>query len=156
VKVVLDRMEVWSGSRDRPVRLQHVEDWVLQAHHLFNRAECVFDPYQAVGVAQRLRERRVKVEEFTFSSGSVGRLANVLHTLLRDQALALPDDDELLEELANVRLRETSPGVVRMDHDPGRHDDRAIAIALAAQHLLQERILPVATVSKYRLVIGGR
>ena len=24
----------------------------------------------------------------------------------------------------------------RMDHDPGRHDDRAVALALAAHHLV--------------------
>jgi hypothetical protein len=68
---------------------------------------------------------------------SVGRLASTLHLLLRNRRLALPDDPELLEELANVRLRETSPGVLRMDHDPSRHDDRAIALALAAHRLLE-------------------
>jgi hypothetical protein len=35
-----------------------------------------------------------------------------------------------------VRLRETSPGVLRMDHDSGRHDDRAIALALACHRLV--------------------
>ena len=42
------------------------------------------------------------------------------------------------DELANVRLRETSPGVYRMDHDPDKHDDQAIALALAlaANHLI--------------------
>jgi hypothetical protein len=40
------------------------------------------------------------------------------------------------DELRNVRLRETTPGVVRIDHDPDRHDDRAIALALAASKLL--------------------
>jgi len=30
----------------------------------------------------------------------------------------------------------TSPGVYRLDHDHGRHDDRAIALALGAEHLL--------------------
>jgi hypothetical protein len=50
--------------------------------------------------------------------------------------LVLPDGPELLAELGNVRLRETSPGVLRMDHDPDKHDDRAIALALAAHQLL--------------------
>jgi hypothetical protein len=36
-----------------------------------------------------------------------------------------------------VRLRETSPGVYRMDHDPDKHDDRAVCLALAAVWLLQ-------------------
>jgi hypothetical protein len=39
-------------------------------------------------------------------------------------------------KLAHVRLRETSPGVVRLDHDADRHDDRAISLGLAAVTLL--------------------
>jgi phage FluMu gp28-like protein len=96
----------------------------------------VFDPWQAVGMAQRLRTQGVSVEEFTFSSASVGRLAGTLHRLLRDGLVALPDDEELLDELAHVRLVEKSPGVVRMDHASGRHDDRAVCLAMAAQTLL--------------------
>lgn len=30
----------------------------------------------------------------------------------------------------------TSPGVIRIDHDPDQHDDRALALALAASKLL--------------------
>jgi phage terminase large subunit-like protein len=134
-RIVLDRMEVWTGTRKDPVRLSAVEAWVWQAATAFG-AKVIFDPFQAVGMMQRLQERRVQVEEFIFSSGSVGRLAATMHVLLRDRALALPDDPELLAELANVRLRETSPGVLRMDHDPDKHDDRAIALAMAAQDLL--------------------
>jgi phage terminase large subunit-like protein len=132
-RVVLDRMQVWGGSRDSPVRLADVEEWLLQASRTYNRAKVVFDPWQAAGLSQRLKARGVRVEEFTFSATSVARLATTLHLLIRDHALALPPDEALLEELANVRLRETSPGVLRMDHDPDGHDDRAIALALAAQ-----------------------
>lgn len=128
-------MQVWQGSRKLPVRLSHVEDWIVQAAQSFS-AKVVFDPFQMVGTAQRLQERGIEVEEFAFGSASVGRLASTLHLLLRDRALALPNDPELLDELANVRLRETSPGVLRMDHDPDKHDDRAIALAMAAHELL--------------------
>lgn len=157
-RIVLDRMEVWQGSRKEPVRLSRVEEWVVQAASSFD-AKVVFDPFQMVGTAQRLQDRGIKVEEFTFSSASVGRLASTLHLLLRDRALALPDDPELLDELANVRLRETSPGVLRMDHDPDRHDDRAIALAMAAHDLLNHA--PVGHtgplhVEDRRLQSGGR
>ncbi len=134
-RIVLDRMQVWSGTRLKPVRLSDVEAWLLEAATSF-KAKVVFDPFQAVGMMQRLQERRVEVREFVFNSSSVGRLASTLHLLLRDRALALPDDPELLDELSNVRLRETSPGVLRMDHDPDKHDDRAIALAMAAHELL--------------------
>jgi hypothetical protein len=71
-----------------------------------------------------------------FSASSVGRLASTLHLALRNRALALPDDDALISELANLRLKETSPGVVRLDHDGSGHDDRAVALALCVHHLL--------------------
>jgi len=141
-RIVLDRMMVWSGSRLRPVRLADVEEWVAEASAGYGHAPVVADPWQAVGSAQRLRSRGCRVEEFTFSASSVGRLASTLHLLIRQHCLALPDDPELLDELANVRLRETSPGVLRLDHDPDRHDDRAIALALVATHLLPKARQP--------------
>ncbi|MDQ3671488.1 MAG: terminase large subunit [Actinomycetota bacterium] len=134
-KVVLDRMQVWAGTRDNPVQLAAVEEWLVEAATSY-RAIVRCDPWQAVGSMQRLRSRGVRCEEFTFSSASVGRLASTLHLLLRNGQLALPDDADLLDELRHVRLRETSPGVVRMDHDADQHDDRAIALALAASRLL--------------------
>ena len=71
----------------------------------------------------RLSEQRLHLAPArAFSVQSVGRLASTLTLLIRNYALALPDDPD---ELANLRLRETSPGVLRIDHDPDKHDDRA-------------------------------
>jgi phage terminase large subunit-like protein len=137
VRVVLDRLQVWSGTRKSPVRLSEVGEWLLFECRSYNGASIVFDPHQAIDLTQRLTDRGIRTHEFTFSSASVGRLASTLHLLLRDHALSLPDDELLLEELATVRLRETSPGVLRMDHDADKHDDRAIALALAAQRLVE-------------------
>jgi hypothetical protein len=78
----------------------------------------------------------VLVDEFTFSAASVGRLANTLHVVIREHQLAISDDAALVDELANVRLKETAPGVVRLDHDADKHDDRAVTLALAATWLL--------------------
>lgn len=146
-RVVLDRMEVWQGSKSRPVQLGDVEDWVLEASRAFNGAQVVFDPFQAIGSAQRLEASGVRCHQFNFSQGSVGRLASTLHRLLSDGALALPPDEDLLDELSHVRLVERSPGVVRMDHASGRHDDRAIALALAAHHLLNKPAGVTSTVA---------
>ena len=135
-RVVLDRIAVWQGRRGTPVDLNVVEAWVRQASQTYNGAPVIFDPFQSVQLTQRLRAQGVVCREFTFSTASVGKLAMALYQLLRDGRLALPDDDELVDELANVRLVERTPGVFRLDHDPGRHDDRAIALALAAHALL--------------------
>ena len=134
--VHLDRMAVWQGTPARPVDLTEVETWLAESARTYGAA-LVFDPWQSVGMCQRLRAQGVRVTEFAFTAQSVGRLAVTLHTAIRDHRLALPDDEALLDELANVRLRETSPGVFRLDHDPDKHDDRATALALAVHNLLE-------------------
>ena len=134
--VILDRQQTWAGTRNNPVQIATVEGWLLEAHRTYNRAAVVLDPWQAVHLAQRLRGERIRVQEFIFSAASVGRLALTLYRLLRDHQLALYDEPDLLDELANVRLIETTPGSYRIDHDPDKHDDRAISLALAAQRLL--------------------
>lgn len=136
-RVVLDRLIVLRGSRGSEVQLAHVEDAIAEASAHYGRARVRIDPWQAIGLRQRLESRGVPIEEYPFTAQSVGRLANTLHLLLRDRLVALPDEVELIDELANVRLRETAPGVLRIDHDPGRHDDRAIALALAATALVE-------------------
>jgi hypothetical protein len=136
-RVVLDRMEVWQGSRLRPVKLETIEEWLIEASGRYNHARIVADPWQSVGTLQRLKAKGVSADEFSFTAQSVGRLASSLFNAIRDRAIALPPDEELLDELAHVRLRESSPGVWRMDHDSGRHDDRAIALGLVAMTLLQ-------------------
>ena len=134
--VVLDRINTWTGTSEHPVQISDVETWLTQASATYHSVTVILDPWQAIGLAQRLKRRRIRVEEYTFSAPSVGRLATTVHLLLREHRLALPQDAQLLDELANVRLRETSPGVYRMDHDPDKHDDQAIALALAANHLI--------------------
>lgn len=155
VKVVVDRVAVWAGSRLAPVSLTEVTDWVFQAAVDYGGV-VVFDPYQAVQLSQELRAQGVLTEQFTFSSGSVGRLAATLHRLLREKAMEIPRDQELIDELVNVRLRETSPGVFRLDHDRGKHDDRAIALALAAHHLLNGTGVERALYARPQLVRGER
>jgi len=137
MRVIVDRVQAWAGSRVNPVQLSDVGDWIDLAAREFNGATVIYDPFQAVELSQRLAKRGVRCEQFTFSAQSVGRLALTLYQLLRSRSLALPNEPELLEELANVRLRETTPGSFRLDHDPDRHDDRAVALALAAHRLFE-------------------
>lgn len=43
-------------------------------------------------------------------------------------------------QLANVRNPLNDPGVLRLDHDPDRHHDRAVAMALDASYLVEQPI----------------
>ncbi len=135
---VMDRMAVWRGSSEEPVPLSEVEAWIVQASGSYGGARVVADPWQGVGMLQRLVGQHIEASEFPFTAVSVGRLAAALFNAIRDRTLALPADEELLDELAHVRLRETSPGVFKLDHDSGRHNDRAVSLALAVTTLLRD------------------
>lgn len=52
--------------------------------------------------------------------------------------MALPGDADLLDELLTVRLRESAPGVYRLDHDTGQRDDRAVSLGLGALALTEQ------------------
>lgn len=145
-RVVLDRIAVWQGTRKEPVQLSDVEAWLLQASKSYNNAAICFDPWQAAGTTQRLRTQGVRVVEFSFTAASVGKLAVALHNALRNRALALPNDEDLIDELANVRIKETSPNTYRLDHVSGQHDDRAISLALCVQFLLDKPVQDFGTI----------
>jgi hypothetical protein len=74
-----------------------------------------------------------------------------LHGVIRGHSLSIPNDRDLVEELSTVKLVETGPSTVRIDHESGRHDDRAIAVALAAVALLSEDVPVAAPVTYYRI-----
>lgn len=150
---VLDKIHVLQGSSARPVLLAEVEALVRQTCDAYNRAQVIYDPWQAVGLAQRLKAASYSTVEFNFTSQSVGRLASALHLGLRDGLVSLPDDRDLIEELAAVRLRTNGAGVMRMDHASGGHDDRAQALALCVLHFAQQPVTGSgsATVPKGRV-----
>ncbi len=136
-RVCLDRMEVFSGTPQNPVDLDTVQEWLEETAKRY-RARIIIDPYQAAALQSRLRKRGVQIDEFVFSQTSVGRLAVALHTSIREHRLALPNDEPLLDELRNVRLKATTtPNVYRLDHDNSRHDDRAISLALCVLALAE-------------------
>ncbi len=97
--VVLDRINTWTGTSEHPVQISDVETWLTQASATYHSVTVILDPWQAIGLAQRLKRRRIRVEEYTFSAPSVGRLATTVHLLLREHRLALPQDAQLLDEL---------------------------------------------------------
>lgn len=134
--VVLDRIEVWEGSRAHPVDLGSVEASIVECWLAYGRPTLVFDPHQAAATTQRLRKRGVRVEAYQFTQQSIGRLAATLYQLLAGRLLDLPDDEALVDELAAARIEERAAGVWRIDHDTGAHDDRVISLALGAHHLL--------------------
>ncbi len=133
-RVVVDRLMVWEPRPGAPVSLDDVKAWVAEFCRSY-RATLFYDPSQAYLLVEQLRSSNVRCVEFVFTSSSVGKLATAVMQALRSRLLWLPDEPGLREEILSVRLRETSPNVLRIDHASGSHDDQVIAVAMACYQL---------------------
>jgi hypothetical protein len=134
---VVDRLRVWKPSRAHPIDLGEVEAFVELVAGEYGRAKVIFDKYAAVQMIGRLRRRGVDAHGMDITATGNTRRAVMLYRLLRDTAIELPDDPELVEELSTLSLRETTPGSYRLDTSgaAGGHHDRATAISLAVEPL---------------------
>lgn len=135
-RVVTDHIERWKGSRRKPVQVKRVEDWLATKAPQWNGATVYADPTQFVGSLQNLNRRGVRAKEWPFTSSSVGQVATALVQAFRNRQIEVPDIPALREELLAVRLRESSPGVTRLDHDPNGHDDQAVVLGMACHLFL--------------------
>jgi len=133
-RVTVDRLQVWTPRPGAAVSLDDVRLWLVEMCRSYG-ARLRYDPSQAYLMVEQLRRAGVQCDEFVSTSASVGHLATSLMQSLRGRLLTLPDDAALRQELLEVRLRETSPNVLRIDHKSGRHDDRVIAVAMAVHAL---------------------
>jgi hypothetical protein len=135
-RVVADHLERWQGSKKKPIQLAAVEDRIVELSFEYNRAPVHADPDQFVGNLQSLNRRGVKAKEFIFSTSSVGQVATALVQAFRNGQIHVPNVKVLREELLRVRLRESAPGVTRLDHDRSGHDDQAVTLGLLCHLLL--------------------
>jgi hypothetical protein len=137
-RVVIDRLLRWTGTRAAPVSLGAVETSILACWREFHAPTLHFDYHQAAQLTQRLTAAGVNTQEFGFTVAGVNKLARTLFGCLRDRSILLPNIPELLSELSSVRLVETGPNLLRLDHKSGSHDDMAVACAITAAALLDE------------------
>lgn len=135
-RLVVDHIERWKGSKKRPIQVAAIEAWLVTASKYWNHARVYADPNQFRGSIQNLLRQGVRGEAWNFTSSSVGLIATALVQAFRNQQIMVPDIPVLEEELLRVRLRESSVGSVRLDHEKGAHDDQAVVIGMAAHILL--------------------
>ena len=137
--IVVDHLERWQGSKKNRVVIDQVRRRVAELSGEYNRAKVYADPDQFVDSLQQLNRMGVRAEEFAFTSTSVGQVATALVQAFRSRQIVVPDNPALREELLQVRLRETSGAVARLEHDPTGHDDQAVTIGMACHLLLAKQ-----------------
>ena len=138
----VDVVRRWAGTKENPVRLAEVRDWLLTEARRYNGARVVIDSWQAFGMVQELKEQGIRAEVVHPTPQLKSQLALGLRTAIREGTLALPDDPPLLRELTCVRLRASSTGHHWIDHDPGEHDDQVFAVSVGVAVALEDARKP--------------
>lgn len=141
-------MRVWQGKDfpDKHVPVTVVEEWLEKIALGFPGVRVVIDPYQMEPVIQKY-EHVLPIERFEPRGGrSNFELAQVLRELLANRRLAVypgcgtiiaPNDLRVMEkhsfvdELCELIVVPKSYGY-RLDHRPRKHDDRVVAVGMAA------------------------
>jgi phage terminase large subunit-like protein len=146
-RVVVDHVERWLPTKRSPVRLETVEAAIVRLQAEYGGAHVRMDPAKGEQMSQALRERGLSVEEYTFHEASIDKIASNLARLFGERRITVPDLPDLRDELATVILKTTPSGRTRIDHHSGRHDDMAVAIALAAHFLMAQPFFGAPTVT---------
>jgi phage terminase large subunit-like protein len=144
-EVILDHVRTWKGKANSPVILDEIERHLFDLGQRFNRLDKIlFDPYQAVSIAQRLLEKGLPMEQFNFSANNITRLTQNLFQLFKNGRIKLFEYDPLTNELLTVKIVEKNYGF-RIDHERGQHDDHVISLGLAALAAVEAPAYTLAT-----------
>lgn len=163
--IVIDRMDVRLRRHDEAeVPISWVEDWIEEVanarFHVNANGKLVVDPYQMLNTIQKI-EKQQPVERFEHRAGKENyKMAELVRTTVVNGELAwypdagtitTPDGEDTLEmELRGLKLKKMFYGY-RFDHDSGKHDDRVVAIGMAALTAVKDDILPWVAPPKLQL-----
>ncbi len=147
-RFVIDELLVLQGSPENRVQLSSVDEWLDSRIRAFGNVMVVLDPYQMESTAQRLENRGIEVKRFEARGGKSNyELCEKLRTTVvnhqiawRPEAGVLPTPsgmESLADELTKLILKVTPYGY-RIDHEAGKHDDRACAIGMALVEALED------------------
>lgn len=153
--IIVDRLDVWQGSRTNPIQISSVERWLDETRKLYPLSCVVIDPHQMVSTIQRY-QGLVPIEEWQPRGGKANyEMAQAFRSALVNDRLAwypkagsllvtdpttgYPVEETLEDELLMLQLKPMAYGF-RVEHLPSRHDDRFVALAMAVAHLHNSRL----------------
>jgi L-alanine-DL-glutamate epimerase-like enolase superfamily enzyme len=105
-------------------------------------ANILFDPHQAILLAQQLAARGLTLFEMPFTGPNCNKMASALLQAFRERRIDLyrdADGDRLIDDLGRLTIVEKSFGYkLEASHDPNTgHADRAFALAIALPAALE-------------------
>lgn len=143
VRVVVDRVRGWRGSKADPVRIDPTLDAIAELSRAYNGAAVITDQWAAQAITQSLAARGVTVAERPWSNQGKVDAVGAMRAALYAGALSIPRHHELVAELCALEQRPTPGGRPRIAAPGGGRDDYATAVmALVAELVATAAVEP--------------
>lgn len=150
-RLVVDRSVMLKGdpNAEPKVRVQiaDVDSWIEDMFGLYKPCALVFDEYQMEGTIQKQEALKRPAVRYELRGGHGAKeLAMLLRELVANHRLRIPVPvnesnipglETLLEELKQITTKYNSLGFRFENGKTGTHDDRAVAITMAAREALK-------------------
>jgi len=130
-RVVLGPVTVWKPSKAQPISFAEVEAELLVWRDRFDLAAVGFDPYQAVGLAQRLTAAGVPMVEVAQTASNQTAATTALRHAISDRRLVLWPHEDVRRCLLNAVLDERAGSLKLAKPSPGAKIDAAVSLAFA-------------------------
>lgn len=137
--IVIDVIRRWAGTRSAPLGFERVMKEIAQIVKPYGVRKIVGDQYCAPVIGQEFEKLGFQYEEVNFSHGTRERLFSNLKHLMIQQKIELLDDPNSLGQLRSLEEHKTSSGNLEICTPHGTKDDLAVAIALGAFKLCEQR-----------------
>lgn len=146
-QIILDKLDVWQGSREHHVSIERVEEWIAEQLRNFAVSHIVLDAFQLESVAQKY-EKIVSLERVNFGGNTYQKISENLRSLILNQRLViypqagqlvLPNGklEDLIDELEALIIIEKGNIGWRFEHLDGFHDDRGVVVGMCSLKLHQ-------------------
>ena len=147
--IIIDKMDVWQGSKESPVTIAAIERWLDEHRTKFRFSKFIFDPWQLEGTYQRY-QGLLPLEKFSYRGGAGNHeMAQALRTTIVNGNLLWPEAigevmfrgkrHTFADELNEVITVQMGYGF-RISTLPNFHDDRVVAVGSAVKYLLENKI----------------
>jgi phage terminase large subunit-like protein len=145
-QIVVVHHRLWTPKPGEPVALGEVERTIVELSGRFEIARLAVDPFQAVGLIQRLQAAGIPAVEYVQSVPNTTRMGQTLMELIRSQNLVVYPDVDLRQQACNVIAVDTPHGWRLAKEKSSRKIDLIAALSMACVTALEQPVLPPARI----------
>jgi len=126
--IIVDLVKNWQGTRDLPVKISMVEEYVEDLYKRFNVTHIIIDQFQSASTVQRLQERGVPVYMVHVTQQYNKTAYEYFINRINMEKITYPEYRELLNELVFLQCKRSGKST-RYEAALGHSDDLADAMA---------------------------